>query len=89
MQTQNGIEVDLIVERPGQPILLVEIKISTQVSDQAINSLQKLMFDLKDPCEGVFLSPEPIARAVGAIKIYPWAEGDSKLFFYLKTGKAS
>jgi len=60
---QNNQEVDLIIERPRGLPILIEIKLSSKITDDKLSSLVKIMPDLKheqmyllsnDPEEQVF-----------------------------------
>ena len=82
LMTGAGVEVDLVVERPGQPLLLIEIKSSEEVSRESLTSLQNLSQDLM-PCEVVCFSREKRKRKLEHITIYPWESGVKKYF----TGK--
>ena len=78
-QTKDGAEVDLIVERPGQPLLLIEIKSGDNVAEAKLNNLQTLSADISD-CEAICLSNDPHIRKVGNVRIYPWHVGIEKYF---------
>jgi predicted AAA+ superfamily ATPase len=73
LMTGAGVEVDLIVERPGRPKLLIEIKSCREVNQKNIHALQKIGEEIGD-CEVVYFINEPRRRKVGAATIYPWAE---------------
>ena len=74
LMTGAGLEVDLVVERPGQPKLLIEIKSSRDVDEKNVHSLQKIAEEIGD-CEAVYFTNEPRRRKIGEVMIYPWAEG--------------
>jgi predicted AAA+ superfamily ATPase len=80
LMTADGVEIDLIVERPAQSLLLIEIKSSTQVQAMDLKNINNLSKEL-DNCEAVCFSNDPQRRKVGNIIIYPWQEG-VKNFFY-------
>lgn len=79
LQTKDGAEVDLVIERPGQTILFIEIKSSKHVPDVQLNTLKKLAEDFKN-CEAICFSNEKFARKIDDIIIYPWQEGIKKYF---------
>ncbi len=79
LMTGAGVEVDLVVERPGQPLLLIEIKSSQEVQRESLTTLQNLSQDLQ-PCEAVCFSREKRKRKIGDITVYPWREGIEKYF---------
>ena len=49
LRTSSGAEVDLIIERPGLPEVLIEIKSTLSVDDQDVRSLVRFMKDFDDP----------------------------------------
>lgn len=79
LKTKDDVEIDLIVERPGLPLLFIEIKSSENVQPEHLNTLKKIANDFGN-CEAICLSRDVYARQLDGIKIYPWAEG-LKLYF--------
>jgi predicted AAA+ superfamily ATPase len=80
LQTQHGVEVDLVIERPGLSLVFMEIKSTTWVSDPYIHTLAALGEDYDSACELIILSQETIKRKVGKITLFPWQEGLRLLF---------
>jgi predicted AAA+ superfamily ATPase len=78
LRTKNRAEVDLVVERPGQKKLFIEIKSSVNVQDDQLSNLIELAVDHN--AEAVCLSRDQLARKVGRTVIYPWKDGIDKLF---------
>ena len=78
-QTKDGFEVDLIVERPGLPLLLIEIKSTTQVQESMLNSLRKIKEEIPD-AEAVCLSQDAYSKEYNGIKVLPWQEGIAEYF---------
>lgn len=79
LRTKDDAEIDLIVERPGLPLLCIEIKSSEVVDEEDIRSFAKITNDLP-ACEAVILSNEPIARKVAHVSVLPWREGLMRFF---------
>lgn len=79
LQTKDGAEIDLVVERPGLPILFVEIKSSTQVISKQLNNLKKFKEDYGE-CEAVCFSRDSHAKLLNTISVYPWQEGLERFF---------
>ncbi len=79
LMTGAGLEIDLVVERPGQPLLLIEIKSSRDVKEQDLLNLQSIAKDLGE-CEAICLSNETRKKKFGEIVVYPWAEGIQTYF---------
>ncbi|MFA6568302.1 MAG: ATP-binding protein [Victivallales bacterium] len=75
LMTKSGAEIDLIVERPGKPILAIEIKSSDNVSREMLSSFSLLVKDLGLK-RGYCLSRDPYPRLLcGNIEVLPWREG--------------
>ena len=79
LKTKDDLEIDLIVERPGETRKLIEIKSSHHVSEIDIRRLLKLKRDL-DPCELWFASREKNPRTVDGAEILNWQEVLSRLY---------
>jgi predicted AAA+ superfamily ATPase len=79
LMTADHVEIDLIVERPGKPLLLIEIKSNHQVKIEDLRSLQTIATELGN-CEPLCFSNDPHPRRVGDVMIYPWREGVKKFF---------
>lgn len=77
--TKEGAEIDLVVERPGKPILLIEIKSSESVETKKLASFDRLL-DEFDEYEAVCFSRDKNKRKLDKITIYPWQEGLKKFF---------
>ena len=67
-------EVDLVIERPGRPVALVEIKSTTEVRPQKLRSLNALAASFDNP-ELFCLSRDPNAQLCGTVKALPWQQG--------------
>jgi predicted AAA+ superfamily ATPase len=79
LRTKNEAEVDLVVERPGQKKLFIEIKSSINVQDDQLSNLIALADDHN--AEAICLSRDQLARKVGNAVIYPWKDGIDKFFY--------
>lgn len=79
LMTADGAEIDLVVERPAKPLLLIEIKSGSQVKELDLANLRDFAKEL-DHCEAVCFSNDPLPRKVGNVMIYPWQEGVKKFF---------
>lgn len=67
----NDVEIDLVVERPGEPLLFIEFKSSTLVKDRELRTLQTMVGEVKN-AEGICVSREPSMRKVGNIVVCPY-----------------
>lgn len=79
LATAGGLEIDLIIERPNEPDLLVEIKLTKQVQDKHLKHLKALSSDYPE-FEAVCLCQEKNKRVVDNIQITPWQEGLREFF---------
>lgn len=75
----HDIEIDLVIERPGKPLLFVEFKSSELIKDAELRPLKQLAADLEE-CEAICICREPRKRKVGKILICPWQEALEQLF---------
>lgn len=79
IKTHNDVEIDLVIERPGKPVLLIEIKSSTQVTPESLSSFIKLSRDIEG-AEVVCLSRDIHPKIIEHVKVTPWREGLQKIF---------
>lgn len=80
LATKDDAEIDLVVERPGQKILFVEIKSAAVVEARHVSTLKTFAQDFGD-CEAICLSRDSYIKKIDNIIIYPWALGIKKYFF--------
>lgn len=79
LRTQNQMEIDLIIERPGLPTALVEIKSSVEVDDRDIKTLRLFLDDFKS-ARGFCLSLDSRQKLINDIHCLPWEEGLKEIF---------
>jgi predicted AAA+ superfamily ATPase len=79
LKTKDDAEIDLIVERPGLPLLLIEIKSTTEVSKKNLSKFSALIRDF-DNHQAVCFSNEKQNRKIDNIMIMPWQKGVKKFF---------
>ena len=77
-QTQGGLEVDLVIDRPGSPVVLLEIKSSPVVRADHCKHLQAAAEAFKN-CEAYCFSLDPIRKKFGDVLCLPWQEGLAEL----------
>ncbi len=75
LKTTDGWEVDLVVERPGQPLLFVEIKSATQVTADMLTHLQKIPTAMHEAAECVCFANVERPLKIDDIMVYPWRQG--------------
>jgi uncharacterized protein len=78
LQTKAGLEVDLVIQRPGQPLALVEIKSTDQVREEHTHALKAFLPDFPD-ADFILLSRDSRSQVFGRIQAHPWEEGISLL----------
>ncbi|OAI47957.1 hypothetical protein AYO45_05460 [Gammaproteobacteria bacterium SCGC AG-212-F23] len=80
LRTASDVEIDLIVERPGKPLLCIEIKSNDHINANDISSMQRLCADLPH-CEVVCFANEKYPKIINDIRILPWQQGLKEYFF--------
>jgi uncharacterized protein len=80
LRTKHDAEIDLVVKRPGEKILFIEIKSSKQVRDEDLTTYSKLIEDFGE-CEAVCFSRDEYTKTIKNITVYPWQEGLKKFFY--------
>ena len=77
--TKESLEIDLVITRPGKPLLFIEIKSKNNVQQQDIKELRLLKKDFPE-AEYLCLSNDPYTKSIEDIKIYPWQIGLKYIF---------
>lgn len=78
LRTAGGAEVDLVVDRPGAPKALVEIKSGDQMTERDTRALEGLAGDLA-PAECFCLSRDRHEKRIGSTWCLPWQAGIARL----------
>ena len=81
LKTKEGQEVDLIIQRPGQKDLLVEIKSSKEVREEHIKTLNRLSLDWPSPAQAQLWSLDSEEQKIQNIHCLYWKKALKKLFF--------
>lgn len=74
LRTQAGVEIDLVVERPGEKHALVEVKSTELVTEDDVRSLARIGVDMPE-AEAFCFSLDQVARKIGNVTCLPWWEG--------------
>lgn len=74
LRTKGDLEIDLIVQRPGQRLLLIEIKSTDNVLAEQLTRLASLAKDIPNS-EAIVLSRDSHRKVYGDITVWPWQEG--------------
>lgn len=84
VRTPSDIEIDLVIERPGKPLLCIEIKSTDAIHDMDIRSFIKITADIPQ-CEAIVLSQDPFMKKFDHVICYPWMQGIAHYFPEIKT----
>lgn len=74
LRTKDGAEADLVIERPGQPTVLVEIKSGEHVDPTDLRHVAAFARDIPDSL-AICLCRETRPRVVGGVRVLPWTAG--------------
>lgn len=72
LATKDGAEIDLIIQRPGKPELLVEIKSTTKAMGEHTAKLKRFQKSWGTPCESELWSLDPLAKNDDGIVCMDW-----------------
>lgn len=79
LRTNDDLEVDLIVERPGQPTVLVEIKSDSKISDELFGNLQKIKSQFRNPLL-ILISNQNKETFVDGVRCLNWKSAFAEIF---------
>ena len=79
IRTVSDIEIDLVIERPGKPLLCIEIKSSDIIDENSISSFIKITKDIPN-CEAIVLSQDRFVKKFNHVVCYPWKQGLAECF---------
>lgn len=71
LRTQNDVEIDLIVERPGKPLLCIEIKSAEEIQPANIASFISITQSLPNS-EAICICNETYVKKIDHVVILPW-----------------
>jgi uncharacterized protein len=79
LQTRDEVEIDLVVERPGKPLLLAEIKSTSEILPQHLTSLRTLGAEFPE-AEKICLACVAQAERHEDVLVLPWRQGLREYF---------
>lgn len=79
LRTKDDAEIDLIIERPNETTLLVEIKATDSVSERHSTNLNRFVPDFKNS-EALILSNDPVAKQFGKVRCLHWRDWFLEVF---------
>lgn len=75
LKTKQGVEVDLITERPGEPDLLIEIKSTSKANTEHVAALKNMSKDWDKPFESQLWSLDENEKVIDGVKCLHWRTG--------------
>ena len=78
LQTRSGVEIDLVIERPGLPVALIEIKSTEHVDERDVRNLTRLTGDFADPL-ALCISRDPARMCIGDVLCVHWRDALGEL----------
>lgn len=78
LRTQDGLEIDLVIERPGAALLFIEIKSTDKIRPDHLRPLQMVAKDFGDKAEYVCFACVDKALKFDQVMVYPWQDGIKK-----------
>lgn len=79
LRTKDDIEVDLIVERPGKPLLFIEIKSASEIKKEDLFGFAKITLDFGE-CEAICIYQGNFKKQIDHMIVYPWQEAIKNYF---------
>lgn len=70
LKLTEQLEIDLIIERPGKPIVLIEIKSTNNVTEYHVKALARYRDDFPS-CEAICVSTDPFEKEVNGVTCLP------------------
>jgi predicted AAA+ superfamily ATPase len=71
LESLGGAEIDLVIERPGRQLALVEIKSTDEIREDHLSGLKRFLSDFPD-AEFFCLSRDPREKRFDRIRAIPW-----------------
>lgn len=78
LRTGDNVEIDLIIERQGMPISLIEIKSSKIINEKHVRNLQRFSSEIKNS-NAYCLSLETKPKKIGKVVCLHWQDGIKEL----------
>lgn len=83
LRTKDDVEIDLVIKRPGEALLLIEIKSKEKVRAQDARALETLGTDLEPKATKLLLSNDRVSQQFGTTQALHWQEGISHVFGFV------
>lgn len=79
LRTKDQAEIDLIIERPGKKLLIIEIKSTDRPDPIEAKKLERFLDDFSGT-EAYLLCMADQAQKMGKVLCLPWKEGITRIF---------
>lgn len=79
LRTASDVEMDIVVERPGKPLLCIEIKSASKINAIDISSFIELSRDIHD-AEAICLCDDKYPKQIEHVIVLPWQLGLKQYF---------
>ncbi len=79
LRTQDDVEIDLIVERPGKKLLCIEIKSAETIQRENISAFISITKEIKKS-ESICICNEEYAKKIDHVLVLPWKLALQKYF---------
>ncbi len=81
LKTKDGAEIDLVITRPGDKTLLVEIKSATTIHEEDCRTLNRFIIDWPSKnIKGLIWSRDPIPKKFNNVYVLPWRDGLASIY---------
>lgn len=77
--SKDGVEVDLIIDRPGLPRVFIEIKSTKEIQNEEAKNLVSILKSQKTSTEGYVFSQDPKSFIRNGVTYLPWQIGLSEI----------
>jgi predicted AAA+ superfamily ATPase len=74
LRTKDNLEIDLIIERPGRPRALIEIKSTQLIREEDVTALNSIASDIANQ-EAFCFSQDPTPKQFKAVRAIHWQDG--------------
>lgn len=75
LRSKSGAEIDLVVQRPGDKDLLVEIKSANRITKEHVSKVRRFMNDWGRPCCAQIWSLDKNAKIINEVECLHWKDG--------------
>jgi uncharacterized protein len=79
LKTKDNAEIDLIIERPGNSLLLIEIKSRDRINQSHVKVLKNFIGSF-DNCKALCISQDPIEKLIDGIRCLHWRQAFKEVF---------